>query len=178
MSFKTSQVRVPMRPETTLEILVAALELSKFTFLAGSISDKKITANCGVLKEFVAGDLIVADKGFLIAELLPPGVALNLPPFLYNSQFTEEEAVMTRTIARARIHVERAITEEEAVMTRTIARARIHVERAINRIKSHKILNMIPEHLIPHASVVFQVCAALTNLRFPLIKEVEGLYDY
>lgn len=122
----------------------------------GSISDKKITANCGVLKEFVAGDLIVADKGFLIAELLPPGVALNLPPFLYNSQFTEEEAVMTRTIARARIHV----------------------ERAINRIKSHKILNMIPEHLIPHASVVFQVCAALTNLRFPLIKEVEGLYDY
>ncbi|KAK9704006.1 THAP domain [Popillia japonica] len=51
----------------------------------GSISDKKITANCGVLKEFVAGDLIVADKGFLIAELLPPGVALNLPPFLYNT---------------------------------------------------------------------------------------------
>lgn len=69
-------------------------------------------------------------------------------------------------------------TREQAIRTRTIAKARIHVERAIRRIKSYTILSLIPCTLIPHSSVVFQVCAALTNLNFPLIKEVEHLYDY
>lgn len=131
----------------TLKGLVGVASNGVITFVSrlypGSVSDKKITADCGVLKKFVPGDLIIADKGFLIAELLPPGVTVNLPPFLCTPQFTPEQAIMTRTIARARIHV----------------------ERAINRIKLYKILNMIPEHVTPHASTVFQVCAALTNLR-------------
>ncbi|KAJ3655790.1 hypothetical protein Zmor_014903 [Zophobas morio] len=55
------------------------------------------------------GDMILADKGFLIKDILPAGVDLNLPPFLTTAQFTPEQAVQTRTIARARIHVERAI---------------------------------------------------------------------
>ena len=53
--------------------------------------------------------MILADKGFLIKDILPAGVDLNLPPFLTTAQFTPEQAVQTRTIARARIHVERAI---------------------------------------------------------------------
>lgn len=88
--------------------------------------------------------------------MLPQGVSLNVPPFLTTAQFTSEQVVRTRTIARARIHV----------------------ERAIKRIKSFNILNMIPSSLIPHSSQVFQVCGALTNLQFPLIKEVETLFDW
>ncbi|KAG5865771.1 hypothetical protein JTB14_004148 [Gonioctena quinquepunctata] len=50
----------------------------------GSTSDKKIVQHCGILDQLAAGDLILADKDFLIRDILPPGVMLNLPPFLLN----------------------------------------------------------------------------------------------
>ena len=40
----------------------------------GSISDKAIVQQSGLLKHFVAGDLILADKGFLIQDIVPNGV--------------------------------------------------------------------------------------------------------
>lgn len=54
-------------------------------------------------------DLVVADKGFLIQYLMPADVNLNLPPFLAQGWFSKEQAELTVTIVRARIHVERAI---------------------------------------------------------------------
>ena len=42
----------------------------------------------------------MADKGFIIQDLLPVGVPLNIPPFLGSSE-----------IASLRIHVERAISK-------------------------------------------------------------------
>ena len=46
-----------------------------------------------------AGDLILADKGFMIHDLVPKDVFLNLPPFLARkSQFTKEEAIFCRKI--------------------------------------------------------------------------------
>lgn len=144
----------------TLKGLVGVAPNGVVTFVSelypGSTSDKKITQHCGLLQKLEAGDLVLADKGFLITDMLPQGVSLNVPPFLTTAQFTSEQVVRTRTIARARIHV----------------------ERAIKRIKSFNILNMIPSSLIPHSSQVFQVCGALTNLQFPLIKEVETLFDW
>ncbi|KAJ8963905.1 hypothetical protein NQ314_005298 [Rhamnusium bicolor] len=128
------------------------------TFLSnlyvGNTSDKNIVKHCGVLTSFLAGDLILADKGFLIQDLLPPGVLLNIPPFLMKAQFSPEEARQTVTIARARIHV----------------------ERAIRRIKEYKILQLIPQNLRPYSSMIFQVCGFLTTLNYPLIKEVEDRY--
>lgn len=144
----------------TLKGLVGVAPNGVVTFASklypGSTSDKKITEHCGITEKLSAGDLVLADKGFLISDVLPEGVSLNVPPFLTTSQFTREQVIRTRTIARSRIHV----------------------ERAIRRIKTYSILSMVPATLIPHASVVFQVCVALTNLQFPLIKEVEHLYDY
>ena len=64
-----------------------------------------------MLDVFNPGDLILADKGFTIHDILPQGSHLNLPPFLSGKQkmqFSKEESIYTRTIARARIHVERA----------------------------------------------------------------------
>ena len=55
------------------------------------------------------GDLIIADKGSLIQNMPPPNVHLNLPPFLTQSQFTRPQAELTVSIARSRIHVERAV---------------------------------------------------------------------
>ena len=115
----------------------------------GSISDKEIVQQSGILKHFVPGDLILADKGFLIQDIVPKGVSVNIPPFLEHGRFTESEAKVTKSIARCRIHVERANA----------------------RLKDFKILNFVPPYLRCYMDKVFQLCAALVNLQFPLIKE-------
>ncbi|KAF3834173.1 hypothetical protein F7725_025377 [Dissostichus mawsoni] len=51
----------------------------------GSTSDKEIIRDSGVLQHFKPGDLILADKGFLIQNILPEGVTVNIPPFLCTS---------------------------------------------------------------------------------------------
>lgn len=107
------------------------------------------------MSSFKAGDLILADNGFLISDILPAGISVNIPPFLMKSQFSPEEARQTVVIAKARIHV----------------------ERAISRIKRFKILSYIPAKLRPYASKIFQICGFLTSLNYPLIKEVEDMYE-
>ncbi|KAF0754750.1 THAP-type domain-containing protein [Aphis craccivora] len=70
---------------------------------------KKIVGHCGVLNILQPGDLVLADKGFLISDLMPPETSLNIPPFLMSPQFTPSEVLKTKSIARARIHVERVM---------------------------------------------------------------------
>ena len=98
------------------------------------------------------GDLIIADKGFLIQSILPPNVYLNLPLFLTNSQFTKSQAELTVRIARSKIHV----------------------ERAIQRVKCYDILNLIPQSYRCIATKLFQVVSCLVNLQKPIIREVEN----
>lgn len=89
----------------------------------GSSSDKMITRESGILSHMQAGDLILCDKGFLISDLCTPlGVSVNMRPFLTTPQFSQEQVIQTKKIARARIHV----------------------ERAISRLKSFRILDYIP----------------------------------
>lgn len=142
----------------TLKGLVGIAPNGVLTFCSslypGSTSDKEIVKHSGVLAIFNSGDLILADKGFLISDLLPDGVSVNIPPFLGTPQFTPNQVLKTLTIAKARVHV----------------------ERTINRIKGYSILEFIPPKLIPYSSKIFQVCSALTNFQYPLIKEVEMFY--
>ena len=98
-----------------------------------------------------SGDLILADKGFLIQSLLTQGVTVNVPPFLKHGRFTAQEVKLTTSIARARIHAERAIA----------------------RIKARGILDFIETHYRTMVSEIFQVCASLVNLQNPILKEVE-----
>lgn len=138
----------------TFKALVGVAPNGVITFLsdmyAGSTSDKKIVAHCGILQQLAAGDLIIADKGFLISDILPAGVSLNIPPFLQSIQFTPEQITKTRSIAKARIHV----------------------ERAIQRIKEYRILQLIPYNLQEHIDIIWKVCATLTNFSHPLINEI------
>ena len=112
-------------------------------FWSGCVSDKEITQKCGVLALMEPGDNIMADRGFDIDKLLPPGVSLNIPPFKgTRDQLTPVEA-------------------EEMAHT---ASARIHVERAIVCVKHFHILDgLLPLSLHPIANQIFTVCCFLTN---------------
>ena len=54
----------------------------------------------------------------------------------------------------------------EAKVTKSVARYRIHVERANARLKDFNILNFVPPYLRCYMDKVFQLCAALVNLQF------------
>jgi len=65
----------------------------------------------GLLNQPTAEELVLAVKGFLIQDLVPDGVSVNIPPFLNNGAFTESEARATKAIEKCRIHVERENVE-------------------------------------------------------------------
>lgn len=119
----------------------------------GSTSDKELTKQSGLLDLLNPGDQVMADKGFTIADVLPNGVTLNIPPFLR----ADETGKKQFTVAQAKA-------------TTKIARARVHVERIMPRIKMYKILSEMTARQRGHASVIFQTCAGLANLQPPIIK--------
>ena len=109
----------------------------------------KLTVECGILKLLEHRDSIMADRGFIIEDVLPPGVALNVPP---------------------RLNETGQLTENECTTTRRIASVCIHVERAIERIKNYKILHVIPFNMHNSVNQLFIVCAVLTNFLPPLVE--------
>lgn len=141
------------RGMNSFKVLVGVAPNGVITYVSnlypGSTSDKAIVEMSGFLKHLYPGDLVLADKGFLIQDIVPSGVSVNIPPFLNNGKFTENEIKVTKSIAKCRIHVERANA----------------------RLKDFKILSFIPSYLRCYSQKIFQLCAALVNLQFPLIKE-------
>ena len=143
------------KSHTTFKGLVGIAPSGHVTFISqlytGSISDREITVRSGLLKlPFDKGDVLMADKGFTIEDLLEPiGVKLNIPPFVGSqSQHTAAEVIATQEIASERIHV----------------------ERAINKIKNFQILNqVIPISIAGSINQMWTVCAMLTNLQNPII---------
>ena len=116
----------------------------------GNASDRYITETCGILDKLNAHDNLMADKGFNISDLLVfKGCKLIIPPFL-----KDKCRFSMRNCSR----------------TSGIAKARIHVERAIARIKDFRILqNAIPLLMKDQLDDIFIVCAAITNLAPPLV---------
>ena len=95
----------------------------------------------------------MADTGFEIEEDLPPDVFLNIPPFLGDQQ---------------------QFSEEDEIKTRRIAKQRIHVERAIQRIKSFRILKHdLPISMAADLNKIWVICSYLTLFFRPLIQEHE-----
>lgn len=123
----------------------------------GSVSDVAIVEHSNFLKLLKPGDLLLADKGFTLFDKLPPGVSLNIPPFLSGkSHFTKKEAELCTKIGRARIHV----------------------ERSNERTKNFEILSHIPSHYRGLSTKLFQLCSCLTNLQAPLIREVADEHTF
>ncbi|XP_054894424.1 uncharacterized protein LOC129365312 [Poeciliopsis prolifica] len=99
---------------TTLKGLIGVAPCGLVTFISalytGCIADKEIKKVSGILPLLELGDEVMADKGFLIQDLLHEvGAKLIIPPFRHPGQFSKEETEETQTIAQLRIIVERAI---------------------------------------------------------------------
>jgi len=99
---------------TTLKCLIGVTPSGAVSFIsslfAGSISDKHITKVSGLLDLLEPGDVVMADKGFLIADLLSPlNCSLVMPHFLsQKKQFSHFEAQQNKIVSHLRVHVERA----------------------------------------------------------------------
>ena len=138
----------------TFKALIGITPTGSFSFISklftGSISDKRIVEDSGFLDKLEYGDDIMADRGFLIRDLLARRSAtLNIPPFSMGKQLSSK-----------------AVTK-----TRRIASVRVHVERAIGRLKNFKIYQgIIPLKLHPLFDQMICVCAALCNLDNQLVK--------
>ena len=136
----------------TLKALVAITSSGAVCFVSdlfsGNISDKRFVAECGMLKLLEVGDSIMADRGFLIEDILPTGITLNVPPLLNETG---------------------QLKEQEQTSTRRIASVRIHVERAIERIKNYQILHNVPNNMDNNINQILFVCAMLTNFLPPLV---------
>ena len=92
----------------------------------------------------------MADKGFNISDLLVgKGSKLVIPPFLKDKcRFSKRNCKKTSNVAKARIHVERAIA----------------------RIKDFRVLHgAIPLTMKDLLDDIFVICAGLTNLAPPLV---------
>lgn len=140
--------------KNTVKVLVGIMPSGVITFVSptyeGSVSDRKLVEVSGLLDILEPGDELMADKGFVIQDLLTPlGVRLNLPPFLNsNTQMAKEDVLLTRKIAHLRIHV----------------------ERAIGRVKQFRILqSTLPASMWDSINEVVYVCCMLTNFGSPLV---------
>jgi hypothetical protein len=110
----------------------------------GRISDREITAASGLIDMLEEGDSVMADRGFLIEDLLSEnGVELNIPPFLKGKP---------------------QLSADEEITTREIARLRIHVERVIGCIKNYRILKTVfPNSMHKKLNKIWKICCMLIN---------------
>ena len=137
----------------TFKVLVGVSPNGQVIFISklwgGRVSDKVISQKSGILVLADARD-IMADRGFHIKDILPPGVDLNFPPF----EGTRQQ-----------------LTAKEVEETAKIASVRIRVERAIGRIKKYHILDgVLPINLAHAAEQICTVCSYLTNYLPPLLE--------
>lgn len=143
------------KSHTTFKVLVAMSPNGGIMYVSdafeGSISDKEIVIQSGFLDHLHPGDMVMADRGFLIRDILNERqVELNIPPFLNGRN---------------------KFTPQEEVQTKKIAKVRIHVERIIERLKKFRLLQkVIPLSLAPLFSQTVFVCACLVNFQEPIVK--------
>lgn len=138
----------------TFKALISISPTGSFTFISklftGSISDRRIVEESGYIEKIEFGDDVMADRGFLIRDLLAKRSAtLNIPPYSMGKQLSSK-----------------AVTK-----TRRIASARIHVERAIGRLTTFKLLQgVMPLKLHVLFDQIIGVCCVICNLDKQIVK--------
>lgn len=99
----------------TLKFLIGISTTGVIIFISiafgGRTSDNEIVLKSGFLNKLQEGDLVLADKGFLIKdEVEAKQASLRIPCFVRNgNQLHPTDAEVSRGYSRVRIHVERLI---------------------------------------------------------------------
>ena len=125
----------------------------------GSISYNQIVQRSGFLDilnkklivgEIKKGDAIMDDKGFDIQnDLKKLDLQLNIPPFLKDKV---------------------GFQEDDVIKTQTIARHRIHVERAICKVRRFRIFHLvIPVSMLGCINQIWTVACLLSNFQNPVL---------
>ena len=102
-SHNTAKYLIGITPQGTVSFVSRAW--------GGRASDKQITQECGILDLLLPGDLVLADRGFNIYELVGMHQAeAKLPAFTKGKmQLSAKDVQESRELAVVRIHVERLI---------------------------------------------------------------------
>ena len=135
---------------TTFKGLVGIAPHGVVTFISklytGSLSDREITVRSGLTRLLLPGDGVVADKEFLIHDILEDvGATLITPPLKTTAQLST--------------------TETEKVLVE----CRVLVERTIRRIKEYHIWDeVVPLSLAGSINQLWTVCCLLTSYQRPL----------
>ncbi len=101
----------------TLKFLIGISVTGAIIFISsafgGRASDKFCTSKSGILDKLLDGDFVLADKGFLIEDMVKEkGATLQIPCFVRNGQQLHPSDIEeTRNLANVRIHVERIISQ-------------------------------------------------------------------
>ena len=143
----------------TAKYLISVTPHGAISFISkgwgGRTSDKYITEHSGYLNNLLPGDIILADRGFDVADSVAlMGATLDIPAFTKGrEQLSAGEIENTRKIANVRIHVERVIG---AVRQRfTILSATGVLTKDLVQTKSNDCVLL---------DAVVRVCCALNNL--------------
>lgn len=118
------------------------------------MSDKQLTQESNFFCYLEPGDVVLADRGFKIAEdVAVHGAKLEIPAFMQGKK---------------------QLTQREVELSKQLSMVRIHVERIIGLLKNKYTLlkGPIPVNLLKHkgdtdvANIdkILVVCSALTNL--------------
>ena len=142
----------------TVKFLIGITPQGVISFISkawgGRVSDKHVTENSGVLRKLLPGDIVLADRGFDIADSVGFYQAkLYIPAFTKGKkQLSVQEVEETRKIANVRIHVERVIG---------LVRRKYVILQSI--LPTELVKAKPGESLAPFDKIA-RVCCALTNL--------------
>ena len=156
----------------TAKVLIGIIPQGTVAFISeawgGRVSDKYLTEHCGILKKLLPGDVVLADRGFDIADSVASMQAtLHIPAFTRGKpQLSAKEVEETRRIANVRIHVERVIGL--VCQKYPILRSTIPIHYVTKR----------PGKDLPLLDLMIRVCCALSNICDSVVPFDKVNYNY
>lgn len=148
------------KQHNTVKFLISFTPQGRISFVSqawgGRVTDKHLTEHSGFLDKLLPGDLVLADRGFMLEDGFGLFCAeLATPPFTEGKkQLCSKEIGSAREISQVRIHVENLIgmlRQKYTILGSTLPISHIRVEQ------NGKVEDSLIENIVV-------ICCALCNL--------------